>query len=215
MREFNESKILEKIPVKNSFPAESQGFDFLDIEIGAGTGMFARSYVNQNTDRYLISIEKTINKFNKFNNAIGGENISNLSAIHDNGISFVTQHLKEDSVDRFFFLYPNPYPKSKDKNKRFHAMPFMKKVISCLKKNGCIIFATNESFLKQECIEYMTKTWNLKLDEFQEVVKSEDFVPWTLFEKKYVERGETCYRMSFSHSREKTTKMLADILSRP
>ena len=111
--------------------------------------MFARSYVNQNTDRYLISIEKTINKFNKFKNAIGGKNILNLSAIHDNGVSFVTQHLKEDSVDRFFFLYPNPYPKSKDKNKRFHAMPFMKKAVSCLKNSGQIIFATNEEFLNK------------------------------------------------------------------
>ncbi len=213
MREFNESKILEKIPVKNSFPSDSLDYDFLDIEIGAGTGMFARSYANQYTSRYLISIEKTINKFNKFKNAINGEKIFNLSALHDNGVSFVTQHLKNSSVDRFFFLYPNPYPKSKDKNKRFHAMPFMKKVISCLKERGQIIFATNEDFFKKECIEYMTKTWNLRLDELQEVANSENFVPWTLFEKKYVERGETCYRMSFSTSRENSTKQLAEILS--
>ena len=37
-------------------------------------------------------------------------------------------------------------------------MPFMKKVISSMKENGQIIFATNEDFFKKECIEYMTET---------------------------------------------------------
>ena len=80
-------------------------------------------------------------------------------------------------------------------------------------KNLRKLWGITEDFFKKECIEYMTKTWNLRLDELQEVANSENFVPWTLFEKKYVERGETCYRMSFSTSRENSTKQLAEILS--
>ena len=58
----------------------------------------------------------------------------------------------------------------------------------------------------------MTKTWKLRLCDYQEVVQTEDFIPWTLFEKKYVQRGETCYRMSFSFQKKILQKSLLKFL---
>ena len=195
MRKFNIDEINRNIVVTNPFPKESMANSFLDIEIGAGTGMFALGYGRDNPNRSLISIEKTSNKFRKFLNEFKKNPLSNVFPLHDNGISWVSKYLEDSTVDRYFFLYPNPNPKNKDLNKRFHAMPFMEKVIQTLKPQGEIFFATNESFYKDECIKYMTNTWSLVLNKYQEI--NETHCPLTLFEKKYIERGQVVYHFSF------------------
>tara|TARA_B100000925_G_scaffold229230_1_gene177749 strand:- start:18116 stop:18709 length:594 start_codon:yes stop_codon:yes gene_type:complete len=195
MREFNLEKILKTVSSKNPFPEEANSFKFLDIEIGAGTGMFALDYSLKNKNRALISVEKTSVKFLKFKNAFKKERRENLFPVHDNGISWSAHHLKKQSVDRFFFLYPNPNPKPGDLNKRFYAMPFMGFVISRLKDSGEIFFATNELFYRDEAITFMTKEWGLRLNHNIIIKKSDN--PITLFEKKYLERGQPCYHFSF------------------
>jgi tRNA (guanine-N7-)-methyltransferase len=196
MRTFDRDKLLKTVAPKNSLPDGILEYDFLDIEIGAGTGMFALDYSKKYKDRALISIEKTTKKFSKFNNAFQKVNRDNLFPMQDNGISWCAHHLKTESVDRFFFLYPNPNPKSGDLNKRFYAMPFMGFVIECLKLDGEVIFATNEKFYRDEAIFFMTNEWKLKLNKDLKITSSEE--PLTLFEKKYLERGQTCYHFSFS-----------------
>jgi len=195
MREFNKKKIVETVSSKNSFPKKAQEFKYLDIEIGAGTGMFAIEYALEHPDRALISIEKTNNKFLKFKNSFYKKPLSNLFPFQDNGVSWCAHHLTPNMIDRFFFLYPNPNPKSGDQNKRFHAMPFMGYVIECLKESGEIFFATNEKFYRDEAVEFMVNEWNLTLK--QDLIILESKKPLTLFEKKYLERGQPCYHFSF------------------
>ncbi len=195
MRKFDRDRLVNNIPCKNALPKEIEKFQFLDIEIGAGTGMFAIDYAEKNKSRALISIEKTSTKFKKFKNVIKEKKLSNLFSFHDNGVSWCAHNLVPNSVDRFFFLYPNPNPKKSDLNKRFHAMPFMGFVKDCLKSDGEIFFATNELFYYQEALDYMTKEWGLKLRQDKHI--SSMSIPLTLFEKKYLERGQTCYHFSF------------------
>lgn len=195
MRKFDQEKIRETVASKNPFPKSAKLFDCLDIEIGAGTGMFALNYAKKNPSRALISIEKTSVKFKKFKNSYSINPLTNLFPMQDNGISWCAHHLRRNSVDRFFFLYPNPNPKSSDLNKRFHAMPFMGFVKDCLKPDGEIFFATNEKFYRDEAIEFMTSEWKFQIKQNQTIKKTRE--PLTLFEKKYLERGEDCYHFSF------------------
>jgi len=196
MRKFNIEQINKNVPVSNTFPSEASNFSALDIEIGAGTGMFALNYGRENPKRCLISIEKTVNKFKKFEKAFNDCSLKNVFPVHDNGISWVAHNIEEQSVDRYFFIYPNPNPKKNDLNKRFYAMPFMNRVIETLRPSGQIFFATNEKFYKDEALEFMTKEWGMFLSSFCELKESQS--PLSLFEKKYLERGHTVYHFSFS-----------------
>lgn len=170
----------------------------LDLEIGAGTGMFALTYAQAHPDRHLIAIEHTNEKFRKFQRQIAEQGpFRNLTAIQANGISWVTQQLPAQSVERLYLLYPNPNPKPKHQNKRWHAMPFMAKLIEVLKPGGEILLVTNEKFYFDEAREFFGQTW--KLIEREALIfdqgSSPPEAPRTLFEKKYLERGELCYQL--------------------
>lgn len=170
----------------------------LDVEIGCGVGLHPIQYFQKNPKRTLVAIEHTKDKFEKFQRRfVNHGSPSNLIPIHANGISWVSQQLQKDTVDKFYFLYPNPNPKPGDQNKRWHAMPFIHKVLEVLKPNGKIILATNEEFYRNEAIEFFTKTWKLKLENEERLLKG--FAHRTHFEKKYLERGETCFDLVFSN----------------
>jgi len=169
----------------------------LDVEIGCGVGLHPIQFFKANPRRFLVAIEHTKDKFEKFQRRfISHDQPSNLLPIHANAISWVSQQLSPSSVDHFYFLYPNPNPKSGDLNKRWYAMPFMHKVLEVLKQDGKITLATNEKFYHDEALDYFLNHWKLDLVADKELQKG--FKPRTHFEKKYLERGETCYNLVFT-----------------
>jgi tRNA (guanine-N7-)-methyltransferase len=173
----------------------------LDIEIGAGVGWFALDYCQKNPDRFLVAIEKTIEKFEKFERAFENKNSpENLLPVHAHAINWITHLIPLKSVSNYFILYPNPYPKEGQANKRFHRMPFMARVLETMKKDGEITFATNVESLADEIIDYCERVWGLTLKEEKKLTKKDlkAWTPRTPFEKKYLERGETCWNLVFS-----------------
>ncbi|MFT6071090.1 MAG: tRNA G46 methylase TrmB [Bacteriovoracaceae bacterium] len=169
----------------------------LDIEIGCGVGLHPILYQQKHPERCLVALEHTKEKFDKFyRRFINHGSPQNLIPVHANGISWVSQQLPNESVDQFFFLYPNPNPKPGDLNKRWYAMPFMQKVLEVLKPDGKITLATNEKFYKEEALEYFLGHWKLKLIE--DKILESGFKPRTHFEKKYLEREEPCFNLVFS-----------------
>ena len=166
------------------------------VEVGCGVGLHPLKFSKQNPDHQIMAIEQTANKFSKFQKRYyTHQSPKNLYPFHDNAIHFITHLIKKESVSQYFFLYPNPNPKKGDQNKRWHAMPFMEKILETLVPGGLIEFATNESFYAEECYEWMTQIWNLELVEFKTIPQG--FQARTHFEKKYLERGQKCFNLLF------------------
>lgn len=172
----------------------------LDVEIGCGVGLHPIQYCKQNPARTLIAIEKSPLRFQKFQARLYSEKpLMNLIPIHANAIPFITHTMPKESVDHYFFLYPNPYPKKRQENKRWHAMPFMKHLLSTLKKDGKITLVTNCPAYAEEAKKYYCSHWGLVLKENQVRTSGDrtDKFARSHFEKKYLERGETCFDLMF------------------
>jgi tRNA (guanine-N7-)-methyltransferase len=188
MRKFDATKI-PKPEVRVLMPTN---YPNLDIEIGCGVGFHPIDYAKKNPERLLVAIEKTKEKFDKF---IGRLNkhpqIKSIVPIHTNAVWWIAHEVKPASVDRYFILYPNPYPK--DPQKRFFQMPFMSYLVETLKPGGTITLATNEKYYFDESLENAQKIFGLNVFEKTTVDQKEK--PRTHFEKKYLERGETCYNL--------------------
>lgn len=186
VREFRKNKIPPALTFKpEAFPST------LDIEIGCGVGWHAIEYSRLNPDRYLIAIERTSNKFEKFARRKGNHKIENLDAIHANAINWVSTNLKAQQVDRYFILYPNPCPK--DPQKRWFRMPFMKFLIETLKPGGTVTLATNIDAYYEEAKTYGAEVWGLKVIEDRIISKNEK--PRTHFEKKYLAADHICHNL--------------------
>lgn len=195
MRSFNKERIpkprirLPKLPKKA-----------LDVEIGCGVGLHPVNYALANPKRTLIAIDRSEMRMIKMADRIieaGG--VLNLIPVRENAVWFVTHEIEEAWVENYFFLYPNPYPKKKQANKRWHQMPFMEHVLFTLKDKGRIHLATNMKFYALEAEEFFVSVWKMKLIEKQTYSSLEEisFEPRTHFEKKYLARGETCWNLVF------------------
>lgn len=170
----------------------------LDLEIGCGVGMHPLAYCLKNPNRNLIAIEHTKNKFQSFWKKYEQlESLDNLIPIHANAISWVTQNLKPESLENVFILYPNPYPKKRQANQRWHQMAFMKKLLDCMRFGSSLTLATNMRFYAEEARSYFCDIWGMQEILFETIQRDSHscFVPRTHFEKKYFERGETLYNM--------------------
>jgi tRNA (guanine-N7-)-methyltransferase len=166
----------------------------IDVEIGCGVGFHPLRYARRNPERQLVAFEKTREKFAKFLGRLQNhEPLPNLIPVHGDAIAWITHGFAPESVDRYFLLYPNPYPKESQRNLRFHAMPFFSYLRATLKRGGTITMATNEEFLMREARATMREAWGLTLVECRELDR--DAVPRTHFEKKYLERGDRCWNM--------------------
>lgn len=166
----------------------------LDLEIGCGVGLHPIRYAKANPGRQLIAIEHTREKFDKFAGRVAHHpQLTNLTAVHADAIPWITHALANDTIDRLFLLYPNPEPQSP--NQRWLRMPFFSRLKDVLKTGGTLTLATNiESYFREAC-DYGQGIWKLEIFHAGPVAK--DSKPRTHFEKKYLERGEICFDVTF------------------
>jgi tRNA G46 methylase TrmB len=171
----------------------------VDLEIGSGVGWHAIQQVQFAPDRFLIAVEKTREKFEKMtarierNRAKSGRNLSQLFPVHADAVAFAVHAVAEASVDRIFLYYPNPC--SKNPAARWLRMPFFGFLLSRLRNGGTIALRTNLRSYFEESIELAETFWGLEVISRREFTREE--VPpanaMTHFERKYLERGETCF----------------------
>lgn len=181
------------------------GFEAYVLEIGAGVGWHAVMWAKNHPQDCIVAVEHSRERFAKLEGrsenmaAKSDEPAPNLFPIHADAESFVVHCLPRETLDRVFLLYPNPYPKQSQSNKRWHNMPFMSELLSRLKTDGLIEMATNEDFYAAEYFDQMLGEWKLELVSEERVSKDADpdFLPRTHFEKKYYERGEMLHLFVF------------------
>lgn len=167
----------------------------LCVEIGAGQGWFAVQFAQAHPHKTLIAIERTQTRFAKLQQRVAHNPCGNVIPIRADAVHWIAHVLPECSVDQYFIFYPNPYPKASQQNKRFHAMPFMGYLIQTLKPKGTLTLTTNQDFYYAEAKDYLEQVWGFTCCGDRLLPATSP--PRTHFEKKYLERGDRCYELSF------------------
>jgi tRNA (guanine-N7-)-methyltransferase len=168
----------------------------LDLEIGAGQGLHAVRYCQAHPERTLLAVERTHTRFgNLATRRLSHPDLTNLVPLHADAISIVTHFIRDHSLGKVFLLYPNPYPKAKQANLRWHNMPFLKLLHRKLMPQGELILATNKEYYAREAQLKIPGTSPMTLEDVQ--LLGEDVTPRTHFEKKYLARGERCWNLVF------------------
>lgn len=171
----------------------------LDLEIGAGQGLHAIRYAQTHGDRDLLAVEKTHERFARLSRRLQAHSeLTNLFAFQADAVALVRHFLPERSLSRVFLLYPNPYPKAKQANLRWHNRPFLGLLLSRMKPLAELTLATNLQWYADEAENRLTNSWGLELTLRHEVDSTQQ--PRTHFEKKYQERGEKCWNLVFRKS---------------
>ncbi len=173
----------------------------LELEIGAGVGWHAIRRAKENPASTLIAIEHGEERFSKFVSRLKNHApLSNLFAIQADATVWSRKNLPAQCLDRVFILYPNPCAKKKLTQLRWFRRRFMANLICMLKPSGQIILATNKKDYFDEAKLWGLKYWKLQIVEERTIVVKDlpKGYPRTHFEKKYLNRGETCFEVVFS-----------------
>lgn len=190
-------------PIWQTIPLDKQEWRIkrshkpLVIEIGPGVGLHPIQYAQQHPENYIVGIERTTDKFNKFaTRARHHPHLSNLYPVHADAVEWIYKNIVAAEVSEYFLLYPNPYPKEAQKNKRLMHMPFMQYLIETMQVGATITMATNiEVFYKEakeiwsaiDCFELIT----------DRVLTKENQIPRTHFERKYLAAEQQCYEIVY------------------
>jgi tRNA (guanine-N7-)-methyltransferase len=167
------------------------------IEVGCGNGRHPIEWAKSNPSSKIVAIERTKNKFQAFSSRLKNHSLFNIHPVNEDALYWLPSNIKESSVEEYFFLYPNPYPKEKQANKRWHRNPLFHFILSSIKPQGLIHFASNDLSYINECELYCMHFWKLNLVKKQKINDSQITKYRTQFEKKYLQSNQDCYNLIF------------------
>ncbi len=188
------------------FALWKKAFSHLVLEVGCGAGLHPIQWASSNPKQGMIAIERTKTKSQAFQQRMRNHELENIFVVCGDAMDWVPANIKKPILDEIFFLYPNPYPKEKQANKRWYRSPFMHYLLGILKNGGKIHFATNEAFLFEEGLLYANKYWQFDVLN-KRSSENDSWKPRTHFEKKYLERGATCFDVTFRKTLAVETSM--------
>lgn len=163
------------------------------VEVGCGTGEWICREARQNPGSYYIGIEQTEIRSRKFQSSAEDADLPNLLAVRADGVLLLDHMCPPESVDAFYFLYPNPYLKTRQANKRLLTGPSMWVFDRCLKPGGKIYLATNIERLAAETAASLRHAWGYSIT--QQGLITTLTSPRTAFERKYLARSETVFEV--------------------
>ncbi len=170
----------------------------VDLEIGCGVGAHPISYARANPERLLIALERTATRFGVFERRLAREGTpKGLLAVRADAIRWVTHRVPPATLSRLFLLYPNPYPRPKQANQRWHRMPFFGYLLTRLVAGGTVTIASNLAWYTDEAEHWLQEVWRLEPVARDELTKADVERARTHFESKYLERGQRCVSLTY------------------
>lgn len=170
------------------------------LEIGCGQGLHPIQWAQQNPQARLLALERTYEKYQKCLSRLNNHpELTNLFVVRSEAQLWLPVHIQPKTLESLILLYPNPYPKASQANKRWHRQPFMGFLLNCLKVGGRVQVASNLPWYIEEAKESFKNVWQLELCEEKDIDASQG-LGRTHFERKYLKRGEPCQELVFKRS---------------
>lgn len=170
---------------------KSDGFENLEVEIGCGNGHFMIEYCRLNPRSLFIGVEIKKKRCLKAQAKIDNQNIANARIVYGSAEEAL-RYLPEGSVNTFHLYYPDPWPKSKHRRRRFLRRENIEILQRKLKTGGLIFFVT-------DYFDYYfhTKVLILLQDglELSSRAPSESIFQ-SMFAKRFLDMGKGVYRLA-------------------
>lgn len=114
----------------------------VNLEIGFGGGEHLASIALNHPDDAFLGCEPFVNGVAKLLASVEQNDIQNIR-IHMGDARNLLFRLPDGSLDRVYILYPDPWPKTRQKKRRFISSETIKELARVLKQGGELRFATD------------------------------------------------------------------------
>jgi tRNA (guanine-N7-)-methyltransferase len=163
----------------------------LHVDLGCGDGSFLCQMAQNFPKRNCLGIERLTKRVEKVRRK--AEKIENVRILRADTLFSVRYLLPESSVETFYLLFPDPWPKRRHQFRRIFTADFLDAIAIALEQQGVLRIATDH-------IDYFHQIERLSCahPQFQVVPQPPDdsVLPVTKFETKFRELGAPIYRLT-------------------
>lgn len=122
--------------------AEGAGTGGCEVEIGCGNGHFLASYAAARPGTLLIGVDIKARRCRRAREKAEKRGLQNIQIIHGAAEMFL-EELPSHSVNAFHIYFPDPWPKSRHRKRRFFTMENLCAMHGRLRDGGRLHFGTD------------------------------------------------------------------------
>jgi tRNA (guanine-N7-)-methyltransferase len=161
----------------------------LHVDLGCGDGSFICELAQRFPEKNFLGIERLTKRVEKVRRK--ADSIENVRVLRADTLFAVRDLLPENSVESFYLLFPDPWPKRRHQQRRIFTREFLDAIAVALQEHGSLRVATDQlDYFRQ--IEWLSRT-----DSKFEIVDRDDVVfPATKFERTFRGQGLPIYRLT-------------------
>jgi len=163
----------------------------LHVDLGCGDGSFLCAMAQQFPKTNFLGIERLTKRVEKVRRK--ADKTENVRVLRADTLFAVRYLLPESSVETFYLLFPDPWPKRRHQFRRIFTRDFLDAIAVALERHGVLRVMTDQPDYFHQ-IERLSRAHV----QFQTMPQSpEDFVfPVTKFERKFRDQGVPIYRLT-------------------
>jgi tRNA (guanine-N7-)-methyltransferase len=114
----------------------------LHIDLGCGDGSFLCALAQRMPDKNFLGIERLLNRVRTSTRKAA--TLDNVRLLRMESSYAVRYLLPSESVERFYLLFPDPWPKRRHHRRRIVTPDFVSSIHAALQKDGSIYIATDD-----------------------------------------------------------------------
>jgi len=161
----------------------------LHVDLGCGDGWFLCELAKQFPEKNFVGIERLSKRVEKARRK--AEKIENVRVLRADTSDAVRYLVPENSVETFYLLFPDPWPKRRHQRRRIFTRDFLDSVAAALEHDGLLRVATDQLDYSQEM-----KRLSRAHPQFEIVDPGDVALPSTKFEQKFQEQGASIHRLT-------------------
>ena len=161
----------------------------LQVDLGCGDGSFLCQLAEQFPTKNFLGIERLTKRVEKIRRR--AEKIGNLRVLRTETLFAVRYLLPANSVEAFYLLFPDPWPKRRHQQRRVFTGEFLNAIAAALEQSGILRVATDQ-------LDYFHQINRVSRahSQFELAGVEEAVLPLTKFERKFREQELPIYRLT-------------------
>ena len=173
----------------------------LEVEIGAGNGLWLRSYAAEHPDRNLVGIELVGKFVRETNRRTVRDKQHNVRHMAGDARMILAVAFSDCSIGRAFVNFPDPWFKKRHFKRRLLNEPFLRLLSRKMRVGGDVVVATDNPAYA----EFTRESFNA-LPEFTPMFEGThaialDGYPQTKYEKKWRAMGREIFYLRYENTR--------------
>ena len=161
----------------------------LHVDLGCGDGSLLCQLAAQNPNRNFLGIEKLAGRVAK--TCRKSAHLENVRVLNVESAYAVRYLMPEASVETFYLLFPDPWPKRRHHRRRIVTTDFLDSIHRALESVGTLRIATDQ----HDYFEQITRVAGN--DPRFRIVHTQDAnLPTTKFERRFSDAGAPIYRLA-------------------